>query len=198
MVRAQLDVPVALVTMVSVDEQVFPGAPGLPEPWQSTRRTPLSHSFCQHVVRSAAPLLIPDARTDPLVADNLAIPDLHVVAYAGVPITDTDGTLVGSLCAIDSRPRQWSDEDLSVLTDLAGACSCEGSRRLPPFEAAEGHGVSELHLRAAQQRADRAVAQARELLAEREIDRSRWALALNAGQVGTSGSTPTHPAVSHR
>ncbi|MGY1825782.1 MULTISPECIES: SpoIIE family protein phosphatase [unclassified Blastococcus] len=174
LVRRQLNVPVALVTMVSDDEQVFPGALGLPEPWQSTRKTPLSHSFCQHVVRSAAPLVITDARTDPLVADNLAIPDLHVIAYAGVPITDADGKVVGSVCAIDSRPREWSDEDVAVLTDLAGACG------------------SELRMRAAQLRADAAVAwaeesaaHARQLLVEREFDRSRWSLALAAGQVGT-------------
>ncbi|SNR90533.1 PAS domain S-box-containing protein [Geodermatophilus saharensis] len=167
LVRRQLDVPVALVTLVSADEQVFPGAVGLPEPWQSTRCTPLSHSFCQHVVRSAAPLVITDARTEPLVADNLAIPDLHVIAYAGVPITEADGTVAGSLCAIDSRPRTWSEDDLAVLTDLAGACS------------------SELQLRQAQQRATETAAQARRLLAEQEIARSRWALALSAGQVGT-------------
>ncbi len=167
LVRRQLDVPVALVTLVSADQQVFPGAVGLPEPWQSTRCTPLSHSFCQHVVRSAAPLVITDARGEPLVADNLAIPDLHVMAYAGVPITDSDGTVVGSLCAIDSRPRTWSEEDLAVLTDLAGACS------------------SELQLRSAQQRADASARQAHELLAQREVDRSRWLLALEAGQVGT-------------
>jgi len=174
LVRRQLGVPVALVTLVSADEQVFPGASGLPEPWQSTRRTPLSHSFCQHVVRSADPLVISDARTHPLVRENLAIPDLQVIAYAGVPLTDADGTVVGSLCAIDSRPRTWSDEDLAVLTDLAGACS------------------SELRVRTAQQRAadsaalaERTSVQARRLLAQHEIDRSRWTLALQAGQVGT-------------
>ncbi|SNS00848.1 PAS domain S-box-containing protein [Geodermatophilus pulveris] len=167
LVRRQLDVPVALVTLVSVDEQVFPGAVGLPEPWQSTRCTPLSHSFCQHVVRSAAPLVISDARTEPLVADNLAIPDLHVIAYAGVPLTGADGVVVGSLCAIDSRPRAWAEDDLAVLTDLAEACS------------------SELQLRQAHQRADEVAAQARQLLAEQEVDRSRFSLALTAGQVGT-------------
>jgi GAF domain-containing protein len=167
LVRRQLSAPVALVTLVSAEQQVFPGATGLPEPWQSTRCTPLSHSFCQHVVRSGAPLVITDARTEPLVADNLAIPDLHVIAYAGVPLIDADGAVVGSLCAIDSQPRAWSDEDLAVLTDLAGACS------------------SELQLRQAQQRGNEAVAQARTLLAQQEVDRSRWTLALDAGQVGT-------------
>ena len=167
LVRRQLDVPVALVTLVSAEQQVFPGAVGLPEPWQSTRCTPLSHSFCQHVVRSGNPLVISDARDEPLVADNLAIPDLHVIAYAGVPLTDADGVVVGSLCAIDSRPRSWTDEDLAVLTDLAEACSAQ------------------LQLKAAQQRADEAAARTSRLLAQQEVDRSRWSLALEAGQVGT-------------
>jgi PAS domain S-box-containing protein len=167
LVRRQLGVPVSLVTLVSADQQVFPGALGLPEPWQSNRCTPLSHSFCQHVVRSGEPLVISDARTDPLVADNLAIPDLHVIAYAGIPLTDADGVVVGSLCAIDSQPRTWTDEDLAVLTDLAGACS------------------SELQLRQAQHRTAEAAAETRRLRADQDLDRSRWALALTAGQVGT-------------
>ena len=63
-----------LVTLVSPDEQVFPGAAGLPEPYQSERRTPLSHSFCQHVVASSEPLVVEDARVHPLVRHNLAVP----------------------------------------------------------------------------------------------------------------------------
>jgi PAS domain S-box-containing protein len=181
LVRRQLDVPVALVTLVSAEQQVFPGAVGLPEPWQSTRCTPLSHSFCQHVVRSAAPLVITDARTDPLVADNLAIPDLHVIAYAGVPISDADGVVVGSLCAIDSRPRTWSEEDLAVLADLAEACSSELQLRTAQQRAAEAAARAE----ATAARAEASEAQARQLLAQQEIDRSRSSLALTAGQVGT-------------
>ena len=50
----------------------------------------------------------PDARIDPQVRDNLAIPDLGVVAYAGMPLTDADGRTLGSLCAIDTKPRRWT------------------------------------------------------------------------------------------
>src|SRR3954447_4112722 len=64
LVRRQLGVPVALVSLVDQEQQVFPGAAGLPEPWQTTRRTPLSHSFCQHVVAAERPLVIEDARSD--------------------------------------------------------------------------------------------------------------------------------------
>jgi serine phosphatase RsbU (regulator of sigma subunit) len=123
--RQMLGVPVALVAFVSADEQVFPGALGLPEPWQRSRRTPLSHSFCQHVVRTRAPLAIADARVDPLVWENLAIRDLDVVAYLGVPLVGAEGEVVGSLCAIDGRPREWTGTEVAVLQDLADACSSE-------------------------------------------------------------------------
>jgi len=140
LVRRQLGVPVALVSLVDAQEQVFPGAAGLPEPWQTTRRTPLTHSFCQHVVLAGQPLVISDARDDDLVRENLAVRDLSVVAYAGMPLLDAEGVVVGSLCAIDSRPRQWSADDLAVLADLAAACS------------------SELQLRSMRDRADRSAA----------------------------------------
>jgi serine phosphatase RsbU (regulator of sigma subunit) len=142
LVRHQLDVPAALVSLVSAEEQVFPGAAGLPEPWQTQRRTPLSHSFCQHVVTSAAPLVIEDARLHPQVCDNLAIRDLDVVAYAGMPLTDADGRAIGSLCAVDSRPRRWTATDLAVLVDLAGACSSELQLRIMRARAAHAAAVA--------------------------------------------------------
>jgi GAF domain-containing protein len=125
LVRTVIGVPVALVSLVDQHRQVFPGASGLPAPWADSRTTPLSHSFCQHVVISAGPLVIADARLDPLVADNLAIPDLGVVAYAGMPLTNASGAVVGSLCAIDGRPREWTSDELALLSGLAAACSSE-------------------------------------------------------------------------
>ncbi|MDR6174630.1 GAF domain-containing protein [Nocardioides zeae] len=123
LVASTLHVPVALVSVVEQDRQVFPGQVGLPEPWASARCTPLSHSFCQHVATTAEPLVISDARTVDLVRDNLAIPELGVVAYAGMPLTAEGGEVLGSLCAIDHEPRVWTPTELEVLADLAAACS---------------------------------------------------------------------------
>ncbi|MGS2614818.1 SpoIIE family protein phosphatase [Micromonospora sp. LZ34] len=120
-----LDVPVALVSLVSADRQFFPGAVGLPEPWGTRRQTPLSHSLCQHVVDLETPMVLPDARLHPRVRDNLAVPDLGVVAYAGMPLTDLQGRVLGALCAIDSKPRDWTPGQLRTLADLAAACSSE-------------------------------------------------------------------------
>ena len=116
-----LGAPVSLISLVDNDRQFFKSSVGLSEPWASARETPLSHSFCQHVVASDAPLIVEDARTHPLVADNDAIEDLGVVAYAGIPLRTRDGLTLGSLCVIDDQPRHWTPEELAVLNDLAGA-----------------------------------------------------------------------------
>jgi GAF domain-containing protein len=125
LVQAYVGAPVSLVSFVDDIGQVFPGALGLPEPWMSRRGTELSHSFCQYVVKSDAPLVVTDAREVDFLRDNLAIPDLSAIAYAGFPVHDVAGNAVGSLCAIDDEPRVWTEDELAVLSDLAQACSSE-------------------------------------------------------------------------
>lgn len=117
--------PVSLVSLVDKDRQVFAASIGLEEPWNSRGETPLSHSFCQHVVTSGEALVVTDARRDPRVKQNLAIDDIGVEAYAGVPLETTEGHRLGSFCVIDGQPRVWTDEELEVLYDLAQAAMSE-------------------------------------------------------------------------
>jgi GAF domain-containing protein len=120
-----VDAPVALVSLVDRDRQVFAGCIGLDEPWASRRETPLSHSLCQHAVDSREPLVLPDVRQHPLLRQSLAIRDLGVIAYAGVPLITDDGHVLGTLCVIDHRPRAWTDDELDILADLAHAVMTE-------------------------------------------------------------------------
>jgi two-component sensor histidine kinase len=119
MVTRLLGVPVSLVSLVDDRRQFFKSQHGLQGPASEERQTPLSHSFCQHVVIAQAPLIVTDAENDPRVRENPAIPDLGVKAYLGVPLTLPSGHVIGSLCAIDGAPRQWSEADLKNLSDVA-------------------------------------------------------------------------------
>ena len=123
--RRVLGVPTATVTLVDRTSQVYPGAAGLAPALDSARTTPLAYSYCQYVVIHAAPLVVADARTHPLLAGSPAITENKVVAYAGMPLHDLAGRVVGSLCAIDSRPRTWTDTQVETLRDLAVACSAQ-------------------------------------------------------------------------
>ena len=71
-----LEVPMALVSLVDDERQVFMSAMGLPEEVASVGETPLTHSFCREIVASSAPLIVSDAREHPRLHDNLAIVDL--------------------------------------------------------------------------------------------------------------------------
>jgi PAS domain S-box-containing protein len=124
-----VDAPTALVTLVDAQRQFFKSSFGLSEPYASRRETPLSHSFCQHVVRERAPLLVTDARSDRMLRDNLAIDALHVVAYAGVPLVVNRETF-GALCVVDNKPRQWSSAEIALLLDLAAMVVSEMELRI--------------------------------------------------------------------
>jgi two-component sensor histidine kinase len=108
--------PVALVSLVDSKRQFFKSQSGLPA--EVGRETPLSHSFCQHVVTTESMLSVTDAPNDPVVRDNPAISNLGVMAYLGVPLKNSDGQVLGSLCVIDFKTRQWSADDVSALLDL--------------------------------------------------------------------------------
>jgi GAF domain-containing protein len=120
-----LNAPVALVSLVDADRQFFKSCLGLPEPWASERQAPLTHSFCQHAVASRETLLVDDAREHELLRDNLAIRDMGVIAYAGIPLIMPDGHALGTLCVIDSRPRHWTTHQVQLLTDLAASVVTE-------------------------------------------------------------------------
>ena len=123
--RDLLGVDVSLVSLVDSNRQFFKSAQGLEEPWATARETPLSHSFCQRVVATNAALIIEDAHADPALAGHLAVRDLGVAAYAGVPLTLSDGHTLGTFCAVSRRPRAWSQGELRVLTTLGNAAVTE-------------------------------------------------------------------------
>lgn len=160
-----LGVPVGLVSLVDDHRQFFKAQVGLSEPVASGRETLLSHSFCQHVVSKDRPLIINDARDDPVLKDNLAIPDLGVIAYLGVPLHDEQGHVLGSLCAIDDKPHEWTDQDRRVLENIRTGVESEIALR------------AELKKRIA---AEKASADA-----ERRLQ-----LALRAGRLGTFDFDP--------
>lgn len=116
-----LDAPVSLVSVVDFakDRQFFKSQVGLTDHWARERQTPLSHSFCQHVVTQNRPLIVEDASKHDLVKDNLAIPNLGVAAYLGVPFYGPTGHPIGAMCVVSGEPRVWTQDDEEKMTMLA-------------------------------------------------------------------------------
>lgn len=110
-----LDVPIALVSLVDEHRQWFKSAIGIED-----RETPRENSFCSHAILGEDHLVVPDATKDIRFANNpLVTGESHLRFYAGIPLKCMDGTKLGTLCVIDTKPRKISKEDLGLLKDLA-------------------------------------------------------------------------------
>ncbi|MGU3293537.1 GAF domain-containing protein [Williamsia sp. M5A3_1d] len=114
-----LDVPCAGVSLVSDEKQWFCSAAGLTGELAQTRTVSLDRSLCRVAVSTGAPLIIEDARVHPTLSDHPIVADGTVVAYAGIPLTDATGLAIGTLCAWDDKPKQWTTGHVQVLEDLA-------------------------------------------------------------------------------
>ncbi|MDY0744380.1 GAF domain-containing protein [Paucibacter sp. R3-3] len=110
----QLDMPVALVSLVDGRRQWFKSRLGL-----EASETSRDISFCGHAIMSPELFVVEDASRDPRFADNpLVTGDLHLRFYAGAPISTPGGHRIGTLCVIDSVPRQLGPVELAVLDAL--------------------------------------------------------------------------------
>ncbi len=131
-----LDAPSAFVTLIDSRRQYIKSAhnAGL----ASGSETTLDESFCKFTVASGNSFLVEDARENDLVRASPAVAN-GVMAYAGVPLKTADGHSIGALCVIDSRPRNWSGEDISSLEVLVrSAMSLIEERRAELRRDADG------------------------------------------------------------
>ncbi len=114
--RNLFQVPIATVSLVGEDKQVFFGAQGL-----TVCETGRDVSFCAHAIGRPEVFVVPDARLDPRFADNaLVTGEPHIRFYAGVPLRSPTGHDIGTLCIIDRQPRVgFSDGDKATLRMLS-------------------------------------------------------------------------------
>src|SRR5262245_14810629 len=80
---------------------------------------PLEASFCQYVQANNSALVIADALSDPRVSDIAMRRELDIRAYLGVPIHSSDGSLYGTVCAVDPLPRTFSQTQIDLLRIIA-------------------------------------------------------------------------------
>jgi diguanylate cyclase (GGDEF)-like protein len=115
MAQRLFDVPIALISLVDEDRQWFKSRQGL-----DTSETPRAFSFCAHAIEGDEVFQVFDAEADVRFADNpLVVGDPNIRFYAGCPVSAPDGSKLGTLCVIDRRPRQFSEDDILALQDLA-------------------------------------------------------------------------------
>ena len=133
-----LDVPMSVISLVDSARQWFKSSRGV-----AATETSRAVSFCGHAILCDDTMVVPDARSDPRFFDNpMVIGEPRIRFYAGHPLRGPDGSKVGTLCALDRRPRQPTPAELEVLRDLAGWV--ESELRISAFSQAERELIAEM------------------------------------------------------
>ncbi len=134
-----LDLPIALISIVDSERQWFKSAHGLGVP-----EIARDISFCAHVVAEDRELIVRDARVDPRFADNpLVLGDPQVRFYMGVPLRTHDGFVLGTLCAIDQKPRELTEEQQRLLRTIARQVTAQLELRRRNIELEAHHRVQQ-------------------------------------------------------
>jgi signal transduction histidine kinase len=109
-------IPVALITFIDDKRQWFKSHHGT-----SISENLREFSFCTHAIASDKEIMVVnDASKDNRFAENPMVTGPTKVAfYAGVPLLNSDGFALGTICVLDQKPRELSDEQKSALIILA-------------------------------------------------------------------------------
>lgn len=114
---AELDSPIALVSLILDQIQFFKAHVGLPEVLAKARGTHRDVSFCQFVVESGQPFEVNDGLNDPRIPQHV-VEEFNIQSYLGVPIKLEDH-VVGSLCVLDTKKRKFTNNERDSLQNLA-------------------------------------------------------------------------------
>ena len=110
----EFDIPIVLVSLVDAKRQWFKARVGL-----DACETDRESSFCGHAIQRPELFIVENALDDERFFDNPLVTGApHIRFYAGAPLQLPGGEIVGTLCLIDSRPRQLDDIDRAILSSL--------------------------------------------------------------------------------
>lgn len=125
--------PVSFFSLVSEDHDFFKSCHGVPGPL-ATSRVVTGRTFCHYSILRNEPMRVSDARTDVVLRNIPTVKTLGVVAYLGIPLQLSTGERIGSMCVVDFMPREWSDDDVEVLQELAASALREVELRISQNE----------------------------------------------------------------
>lgn len=115
LIKDIFDIPMAIVSVIDGHRQWYKAYDGLGQSEVS-----LEHTFCRHTLLDDRALIVEDATNDSRFSANPHVTgQAHIRFYAGTPLTTPDGHNIGSICAIDTKPRRFTARETRILNDLA-------------------------------------------------------------------------------
>src|ERR1700742_3306350 len=121
LVRSIFGVSMSTVTLIDGHRQWFKSQQGM-----DTSETERGPALCNFAINYSRPLVVPDTLADHRFSANPFVVGAPFIRfYAGIALRSPDGHAVGTLCAMDDRPRTFDNAQLAILVDLAKTVTSE-------------------------------------------------------------------------
>lgn len=117
-IASSMHTPVGLITVALNSSQFLAGNHGLSD-FEEQCGTPAEWAFCATTVRRANPYIVEDADADVIQRQNPLVRFHNIKSYIGVPLRSSTGLIIGAACALDVKPREFSEEDVMRLEQTA-------------------------------------------------------------------------------
>jgi EAL domain-containing protein (putative c-di-GMP-specific phosphodiesterase class I)/GGDEF domain-containing protein len=108
-----LGAPVSTVSLTDHDRQWFKSKVGL-----DISEIPRAEAPCNYAIHNEAVFVVPDMLDDVRFKTS-AMAKAGIRFYAGAPLITKPGYSLGTLCIVDDKPRDISDDEKRLLVDLA-------------------------------------------------------------------------------
>ena len=106
--------PIATISVIEESRQLYIAQVGM-----ALKETPRDIAFCAHTILKKNTVIVSDATKDPRFADNPVVTgEPFVRFYAGVPLINSGGFALGTICVVDTKPRELTFEQVWALESL--------------------------------------------------------------------------------
>lgn len=114
LIAAICEVPISLITLLDSDRNFFKSHFGL-----DFNQSPRNISFCGHaILQDEEIFIVEDATKDVRFNDNPLVTEANALFYAGVPLVNSNGFKLGTLCVFDHKPRKLTEVQITSLKAL--------------------------------------------------------------------------------
>lgn len=122
----RLNVPISMISILDKDREWFKSCQGF-----KYKESARAISFCGHALLASSMFVVEDTMLDPRFSDNPTVVGYPFVRfYAGIALLDhKTGKPIGVFCVKDTKPRNLSMEDISIITDLADRAEKELNKK---------------------------------------------------------------------
>ena len=111
----RLNVPISVISLIEPDRQFFKSQQGM---GNGVYESHIRYSMCRYVVEIGSTIVIKDASIAVGVRHTAAVKEDNLMAYLGAPFI-FEGHILGSVCAADKQPRNWSDKEIKYIEEMA-------------------------------------------------------------------------------